>query len=1007
MIIKGILKTIDYNNNSCTVRLPLFETATNSGEVVLPAIFMNQPGMFNGYNEGDIVFVDFENNNLDTPVIIGKLYLGSEKEASNSQKGGLKVASLTVDSNATLPLDTKLVFNNTSSTEAPVDNRYANYKSLLDVIDALNKTEENISQVDKSISDGVITEIRVEYLSQVETANIPTVSDLNWQSTIPPLKDGYDIWQKTTCFNKSGQILGTPEIICLTGTSAVFTYWLKISTPVHTGANQKEPIRITAMSKVGTHIETEDTAASLRWKWQSDATWNVKEENEKNKYTLTIPTKDCRDEDLLIEAYHNDISYASETITFIAQNGPTLDLTRDTAQIAYDSNGKNKLDLTSSVSSTAVLYFNGKQVQSAVNFKWTLNNNNCTVSGGLDSPTITITDIGEASDEASATCTVVYAGATCSKTFTVTKARQGNTPYNLFIENSYVSLGTNSNEELEIGWQNYTEHTISIYRNNELISIPSDRIQIYNENIELPKEGLTLILKCENVEVDTQYKINANHTISIKLSDFTAKTGSITYTLYDESTAVAANTFNIVKIIPGAIGAAAKSYWLSMSTAVHTGTSQTSAIEVAAMTKEGSEAEKTDTTAYLWYKFKTDSAWNLATDLNTDDEIKEHYKLIINADSIKDSDLEILATHDNTFTPDENTTALSEEVYKFETITYSPLNTPVVDLSNDTDDLSYDASGTTKIDNNEKVTSTAGLYLNGKEVTSNLTYSWEALYGATVTATGYDTNTITVLGISDQSVKIRCTITIGDNGIDGKFGGRSYYKDFTVTKKLKGDKGDKGDAATNYKLILSKNIIKAETLANSPEVIISLTETTGNSTTYSSTGTLWIAGSQVTVTEGKHHLTLPTDTSSYPIIVEWKNNTNTILLDSAEISLLKDGDNGEPAVVQNAFCWSSNYEYIPATPDTTSDNSNVGAWKENKWYIYEGAPTIGAIPNSKIIFFSKRSGIESTINTAIWSKPEVFAVADEDAYNVINTAKGLWKRKENWGFPNWYCKMNC
>ena len=193
MIIKGILKTIDYNNNSCTVRLPLFETSNNSGEVVLPAIFMNQPGMFNGYNEGDIVFVDFENNNLDTPVIIGKLYLGSEKETSNSQKGGLKVASLTVDSNATLPLDTKLVFNNTSSTEAPVDNRYANYKSLLDVIDTLNKTEENISQVDKSVSDGVITEIRVEYLSQVEAAGIPTVSDLNWQSTIPPLRNGYDI----------------------------------------------------------------------------------------------------------------------------------------------------------------------------------------------------------------------------------------------------------------------------------------------------------------------------------------------------------------------------------------------------------------------------------------------------------------------------------------------------------------------------------------------------------------------------------------------------------------------------------------------------------------------------------------------------------------------------------------------------------------------------------------------------------------------------------------------
>lgn len=70
-----------------------------------------------------------------------------------------------------------------------------------------------------------------------------------------------------------------------------------------------------------------------------------------------------------------------------------------------------------------------------------------------------------------------------------------------------------------------------------------------------------------------------------------------------------------------------------------------------------------------------------------------------------------------------NISSSDENVYEVETITYSPLNTPVVDLSNDTDDLSYDASGTTKIDSNESVTSTARLYLNGKEITSNLTYS--------------------------------------------------------------------------------------------------------------------------------------------------------------------------------------------------------------------------------------------------------------------------------------------
>ena len=195
MIIKGILKTIDYNNNSCTVRLPLFETTNNSGEVVLPAIFMNQPGMFNGYNEGDIVFVDFENNKLEAPIIIGKLYLGSEKEASNSQKGGLKIASLTVDSSATLPLDTKLVFNHTSS-DAPVDKGLSSYKSIIDIIKAIHTTEttlEKVTDTQNSTNDSFIQRIEVTYLSQLAELEAPLSTNEGWSLVIPASRDGYKI----------------------------------------------------------------------------------------------------------------------------------------------------------------------------------------------------------------------------------------------------------------------------------------------------------------------------------------------------------------------------------------------------------------------------------------------------------------------------------------------------------------------------------------------------------------------------------------------------------------------------------------------------------------------------------------------------------------------------------------------------------------------------------------------------------------------------------------------
>jgi hypothetical protein len=178
MITKGILKTINYNENSCTVRIPLFETTSSTNEVVLPAIFLTQPGSYNGYSEGDVVFVDFENNSLSNPIIIGKLYLGAIKEKATSKKGGLTIADLSVTSSATLPLDTKLTFNAADETVASVEGGYNTYKSLLDIIKALYKTETSVSKTTEEALEN-ITKIKVEYLSQLVTDPEPLKEDPN------------------------------------------------------------------------------------------------------------------------------------------------------------------------------------------------------------------------------------------------------------------------------------------------------------------------------------------------------------------------------------------------------------------------------------------------------------------------------------------------------------------------------------------------------------------------------------------------------------------------------------------------------------------------------------------------------------------------------------------------------------------------------------------------------------------------------------------------------------
>jgi hypothetical protein len=118
MIVKGILKTINYNDNTCVVRLPLFEAAGANEEVVLPAIISIQPGIFNGYKVDDVVLVSFENNNLNHPIVLGKLYLGAATENKDA-RGSLNVTNLNVTSTATLPITTKLAF--TGDTNSIID----------------------------------------------------------------------------------------------------------------------------------------------------------------------------------------------------------------------------------------------------------------------------------------------------------------------------------------------------------------------------------------------------------------------------------------------------------------------------------------------------------------------------------------------------------------------------------------------------------------------------------------------------------------------------------------------------------------------------------------------------------------------------------------------------------------------------------------------------------------------------------------------------------------------
>jgi hypothetical protein len=102
MITTG--KIISISQSVFMVRLPVFESAGLNKQCILPCVLCYTPGNLNAYNIGDGVFVSFINNSLSQPVIIGKIYEGLEKEASNFSYA----SSLEVTKTAVLPLNTIL-----------------------------------------------------------------------------------------------------------------------------------------------------------------------------------------------------------------------------------------------------------------------------------------------------------------------------------------------------------------------------------------------------------------------------------------------------------------------------------------------------------------------------------------------------------------------------------------------------------------------------------------------------------------------------------------------------------------------------------------------------------------------------------------------------------------------------------------------------------------------------------------------------------------------------------
>lgn len=128
MLTKAIIQKIDQAKNTCIVRIPLFEQASSKSFMETEATICVTPGIYNNLFVGDIVIIGFEENKIELPVILGKLFLNNLSK--DSQAGAVFGDSLTIASKAILPCDTE--FNYTKYSE-----KYATLNTPKKLADAL------------------------------------------------------------------------------------------------------------------------------------------------------------------------------------------------------------------------------------------------------------------------------------------------------------------------------------------------------------------------------------------------------------------------------------------------------------------------------------------------------------------------------------------------------------------------------------------------------------------------------------------------------------------------------------------------------------------------------------------------------------------------------------------------------------------------------------------------------------------------------------------------------